>query len=133
MNKTLLIGLVILLLVGVGVMVMNSQKNSTQTPIQNNSMQENNESTTSEETANNNTVEIKGFAFSPNTITIKVGESVTFTNKDGVGHTATADDGSFDTGMIEQNESKSITFDKAGTYTYFCTPHPNMKGTIVVE
>lgn len=80
-----------------------------------------------------NAVTIQGFAFSPPTLTIKVGESVTWTNKDLVGHSATADDKSFDIGVIGQGESATATFIKAGTFTYHCTPHPNMKGTIIVE
>lgn len=78
-------------------------------------------------------IEIKNFAFSPKTITIKKGTKVTFTNQDSVGHTATADDGGFDTGLLAKGESGSVTFDEAGTYSYHCTPHPNMKATIVVE
>ncbi len=71
--------------------------------------------------------------FSPQIITIKAGESVTWTNGDLVGHTATADDGAWDTNVISNRESKSIKFDKPGTYTYHCTPHPFMKGTVIVE
>ena len=78
-------------------------------------------------------VEIKNFAFGPKTLTVKKGTTITFTNQDSVGHTATADDGSFDTGLLAKGESGSATFDKAGTYTYHCTPHPYMKATIVVE
>ncbi|MBI2012195.1 cupredoxin family copper-binding protein [Candidatus Daviesbacteria bacterium] len=78
-------------------------------------------------------VEISNFTFVPKTITVKVGTTVTFTNKDSVGHSATADDGSFDTGVLSQNESGSVTFSKAGTFAYHCTPHPNMQATVVVE
>jgi len=79
------------------------------------------------------TVQIKGFAFAPRTITVKVGNTVTWTNGDSVGHTATADDDSFDTGLLAKGQSGSVTFDTPGTYTYFCTPHPNMKATVLVE
>lgn len=78
-------------------------------------------------------IEIKNFAFVPKTLTVKKGTAITFTNQDPVGHTATADDGSFDTGLIAAGESESVTFDKAGIYTYHCAPHPYMKATIVVE
>lgn len=78
-------------------------------------------------------VKITNFAFSPKTITVKKGTTVTWTNDDSVSHTATSDDGSFDTGMLAKGESGSVTFDKTGTFNYHCTPHPNMKGTIVVE
>lgn len=81
-----------------------------------------------------NEVVIENFAFAPATLTVSAGTTVTFTNKDLASHTATADDGtSFDTGLIGQNESATVTFDTPGTYAYHCTPHPTMKGTIVVE
>jgi plastocyanin len=82
--------------------------------------------------ASSSSVEIKGFAFNPATITVPVGTTVTWTNQDAAPHTATADDKSFDTGRLDQGKSGSVTFDKPGTYTYTCTFHPNMKGTVVV-
>lgn len=77
-------------------------------------------------------IEIKDFAFNSATIEVPVGTTVTWTNQDSAPHTATADDGSFDTGRLEQGQSGSVTFDQPGTYTYTCTFHPNMKGTVVV-
>jgi len=77
-------------------------------------------------------VEIEDFAYVPGTVTIKVGTTVTWTNKDNVGHTATSDDGVFDSGMLSKGSSYSYTFTTAGTYGYFCTPHPYMVATIVV-
>lgn len=79
-----------------------------------------------------NLVEITDFAFSPAELTITVGDSVTWTNLDAVEHTATATDGSWDTGLLGQGESGSITFTAPGTYDYLCTPHPSMTGRIVV-
>lgn len=78
-------------------------------------------------------VAISGFAFSPATVTINVGDRVTWTNADAVAHTATATGGAFDTGDIGQGQSASVRFTKAGTYAYFCTPHPSMTGTIRVR
>lgn len=78
-------------------------------------------------------VEIVNFAFSPGKLTIKAGDRVTFINKDEVGHSATADDESFDTGMLDQDKSKEVTFSEDGEFPYYCLPHPGMKGTIVVE
>ena len=79
-------------------------------------------------------VTIKNFAFSPGSISISVGDTVTWTNQDSVsgGHTATANDGSFNTGVLKQGQSASHTFTKAGTFAYICAVHPFMKGTIVV-
>ncbi len=79
------------------------------------------------------TVSIADFAFSPRTLTINVGDRVTWTNSDAVGHTATANSGAFDTGNIDQGESATVRFTQAGTYRYICTPHPTMTGTIRVR
>lgn len=78
-------------------------------------------------------VEIEGFAFAPATLTIQVGDTVTWTNLDDVEHTATSTAGAFDSGLLAQGESYSLTFTAAGTYDYLCTPHPLMTGRIVVE
>lgn len=80
-----------------------------------------------------NEVTIQNMAFSPATLSVKVGDKVTWTNQDSVAHTATADDNSFDTGTIAQGQSGSFTFTKAGTYTYHCSIHPNMTATIIVQ
>ena len=90
--------------------------------------------TTAAPAAGGATVEISGFAFSPASITVKVGDSVTWTNKDSAPHTVTAADGSFDSGSLAQNASFSFTFQKAGTYTYRCTIHPTMPtATVIVQ
>ena len=79
------------------------------------------------------TVTISDFAFSPATVTITAGDTVTWTNADPVVHTATSTTGAFDSGDIAQGESFSVTFTTPGTYDYFCTPHPTMTGQIVVQ
>lgn len=78
-------------------------------------------------------VRIADFAYAPATVTIRVGDTVTWTNRDPVEHTATATNGSFDTGMIAPDGSARIRFTRAGTYAYLCTPHPDMRGTVVVR
>ena len=78
-------------------------------------------------------VTIQDFAFGPASVTVNVGDTVTWTNQDDIGHTATADGGQFNTGILNKGQSGSATFDTAGTFTYYCQPHPNMKGTIVVQ
>lgn len=79
-------------------------------------------------------VNIAGFAFAPASTTVKVGDTVTWTNSDAVGHTATADDGSFDTGTIGAGStSNGVTFNTAGTFAYHCTIHSAMHGTVVVS
>jgi plastocyanin len=78
------------------------------------------------------TVTIKDFDFAPKSVTVNVGETVTWTNSGPTAHSATASDGSFDTGVFKKGLSRSHTFQKAGTFSYICTPHPNMKGTVTV-
>jgi Copper binding proteins, plastocyanin/azurin family len=70
--------------------------------------------------------------FSPTSVSIAVGDTVTWNNTGQAPHNATADDGSFKTPTIENGESASHTFTQAGTFSYICTIHPNMKGTIRV-
>jgi plastocyanin len=77
-------------------------------------------------------VKIVEFAYDPDPVTIQVGGKVIWQNEDAAPHTATADDGSFDTGTIEQGKIKSETFKQAGTYSYFCEIHPTMHGTVEV-
>jgi LPXTG-motif cell wall-anchored protein len=78
-------------------------------------------------------VTISDFKFTPDTVTVNEGDSVTWNNDGPTVHTATADDGSFDTGSLRKGESSSATFTQAGTITYFCQPHPFMKGKVIVQ
>ena len=77
-------------------------------------------------------VQIRSFKFEPDTVEIPVGSSVEWSNRDGAPHTATADDGSFDTGRLRRNASATVQFNQKGTFTYFCAIHPRMKGTVTV-
>jgi plastocyanin len=85
------------------------------------------------DTADGTSVRIAGFAFAPATVTIKVGETVTWTNEDTAGHTATMADGCGRTGTIQKGQSASIRFDAPGDYPYTCSIHPRMTGSVVVE
>lgn len=78
------------------------------------------------------TTDINTWSFDPPFVTIQAGQSVTWINNGVQTHTATAANGSFDTGMIEPNQSKTVALAAPGTYEYACTPHPWMKGTINV-
>jgi plastocyanin len=73
------------------------------------------------------------WGYSPSTVTIHVGDTVTWTNAGPLAHTVTADDGSFDSGSLNVGDTWSMTFQTAGTFTYYCTPHPWMKGTVIVK
>ena len=77
-------------------------------------------------------VDIKNFAFNPKTVTIKVGQTVTWTNQDSVSHPLRGD-GGIDSGDMPGGKSYSKTFDTEGTFDYECTVHPQMKGQVVVE
>jgi amicyanin len=86
------------------------------------------------------TVAIEGFAFTPAELKIKVGDKVTFVQKDAVQHTVDTDPHpthteltGFDSGLLSGGQSYTFTFTKAGTFGYHCSPHPSMKGKIVVE
>ncbi|HET9593391.1 MAG TPA: cupredoxin family copper-binding protein [Solirubrobacterales bacterium] len=77
-------------------------------------------------------VQIVEFAYEPDPVVVQVGGKVTWQNEDSAPHTATADDGSFDTGTIEEGKLGSATFKEAGTFTYHCEIHPTMHGTVEV-
>jgi plastocyanin len=79
-----------------------------------------------------NSVSIMNFSFSPNSLTVKVGTKVTWTNHDSVTHTVTADQGAFNS-TVPPGGSFSFTLTKAGTYAYHCNIHPYMMATIVVQ
>ncbi len=75
---------------------------------------------------------IAEFAFGPAELSVAAGTTVTFVNNDSAPHTATADDGSFDTGTIEPGASATVTVDAAGSFAYHCNFHPNMTATLTV-
>jgi plastocyanin len=77
-------------------------------------------------------VRIVEFFYDPDPVTVQVGGKVIWQNEDTIPHTATAEDGSFDTGTIEPGKIKSETFKQAGTYRYVCEIHPRMSGTVEV-
>jgi plastocyanin len=90
------------------------------------------EAAPSGEAAKAEKVEIVEFAYQPDPVVVQVGGKVTWQNEDAAPHTATADDGSFDTGTIDQGKLGSVTFKEAGTFPYFCEIHPTMHGTVEV-
>lgn len=79
-------------------------------------------------------VVIQNFAFSPATVTIAPGTTVTWTNKDSVAHTVSSDDNAWpDSGSVNTGHTFSFTFSKPGTYTYHCAIHPNMVARVIVS
>jgi len=79
------------------------------------------------------TVYIKDFMFTPMTLTVPVGTTVTWQNLDEEPHTIRSVDEQVKTGALDQNERYSFRFDQPGTYKYVCSIHPSMVGTIVVK
>jgi amicyanin len=78
-------------------------------------------------------VKIDNFVFGPQTITVPVGATVTWTNRDDIPHTSVSTEGVFKSKVLDTDEKFSYTFTKAGTYSYYCTIHPKMTGKVVVE
>ena len=124
MKRAIPILISVFVLAIVGAACSSSSKSSDPTPA------------TSPAAASNGTanaaVTVQGFAFGPNNVTIAVGGTVTWTFADGqVAHNVTFDDGNASPTMASGSWSR--TFPKAGTYTYHCSIHPNMTGTVTVQ
>jgi plastocyanin len=83
--------------------------------------------------AANAEVKIDNFSFGPQTITVPVGATVTWTNRDDIPHTSVSTEGVFKSKVLDTDEKFSYTFAKAGTYAYYCTIHPKMTGQVVVK
>jgi YVTN family beta-propeller protein len=77
-------------------------------------------------------VKIAGFAFGPASLAVAAGQTITWTNGDSVTHTITSDDKLWDSGPVAPGASFSVTLTQPGTYTYHCSVHPFMRGTVVV-
>jgi plastocyanin len=81
-----------------------------------------------------NTILMAGMAFSPTTITVAKGTTITWKNDDGIAHTSTSDTGVWDTGNIPAGGSKTTVFATAGTFPFHCTYHSSMmRGTVTVQ
>ena len=80
-------------------------------------------------------VRIDNFSFGPGTITVAVGTTVTWTNRDDIPHTvvSTDDPKAFKSKVLDTDEKFSYTFAKPGTYPYFCSVHPKMTGKVVAQ
>jgi plastocyanin len=80
-----------------------------------------------------NHVNIVDFAFAPATIEVPPGTTVTWTEQGPTAHTATSDNGVWDSGLLQKGQSFSYTFNTPGTYDYFCVPHPFMRSRVIVR
>jgi len=78
-------------------------------------------------------VSIENYAFDPDPETVSPGTTVVWTNRDEVAHTVVSSNRLFSSPELEPNGSFAFAFKKAGTYAYFCTLHPEMKGKVIVK
>jgi len=78
-------------------------------------------------------VEIVDFEFKPGNIEIEKDGKITWTNNDSAAHTATADEGEFDSGQLNKGKTYTKTFDESGTFEYHCANHPSMTATVEVK
>lgn len=142
MKRSYIIMLAVLIVAAAGTALIVSQKKDNKSSSSSNSSSSSsmdmgssgsNSSSSSSATATNS-VEINNFAFSPATITVKVGTKVTWTNKDGVGHNVVETDGADGpkSDTLAKGESYSFTYTKAGTFAYECSIHPSMQGKVIV-
>lgn len=146
MTKTafaVLVSVLAVIIIGAAV-VANNQKDDKATVPEATSTTSQTEGTTTQEnqTAQPNQpasqidkVDIKNFAFSPEKITVKKGTTVTWTNQDTIKHDVTPDNPSADfkaSELLAKGESYSFTFNTVGTFSYHCSPHPQMKATVEV-
>ena len=128
--KKAVIGIVVLVVLIGGGILLGSKLNNKSTSTMDMPMSHSSSTTT----ASTNSVTIENFAFSPASISVKKGTTVTWTNKDSTEHTVTETDGAAGpkSDNLGTNKTYSFTFDTAGTFHYHCSIHPDMKGTVTV-
>lgn len=137
MSKSTVIGVIVVLVVVAGGGVFLATRNSSDTKTTNTTSSTSTNSSSSSKTPTAtaaNKVSISNFAFSPASITVKKGTTVTWTNNDSVAHTVTENDGQNgpSSGNMDPGKSFVFTFDNPGTYKYHCAYHSGMTGTVTV-
>jgi amicyanin len=149
MNKSIIIAVAavaVIALGGLGLVLNGNSKSdsttqktsTTNSGVNGDSMENMNTTSTqpeSTEAVETNVVDIKDFSFVPSKIKVKKGTTVTWTNQDSIRHDINPDKDSdiFKASeLLAKGETYSVTFDTVGTYTYHCTPHPYMKGSVEV-
>ena len=116
--------LVLVVIAGATVMISGctSSSNTSPSPV--------NSAVTS--TASQNAVAIQNYAFNPSMLTIQKGANVTWTNYDSVQHTVVSDSSAFSSPLLNKGDTFTHQFNNTGSFSYICSIHPYMKGTIVV-
>ena len=133
MKRPIIITTIVIATMVIGIIILNLGNRSVDNASTHNKMDKSVSS--SSDQPKENEVFMKGFAFGPKKLTIKVGTTVTWTNKDDAHHDITPDGQSSDfvaSKLLAKGESYSFTFKKAGIYNYHCSPHPYMKSVIEV-
>jgi plastocyanin len=128
---------IVLIIVVIGYLILRVPNNTNGNLYSNNNSNGNpaaNEGTTTGTNPQTFDIAIQNFAFSPSTITINQGDTITWTNMDSSTHTVTSDSGSeLASGNIPDGQTFSHTFNTVGTFDYHCSIHPMMKGEVIVQ
>jgi len=133
--KKIVAGIVVIIIIGVVLLTIGQKSTKTTTTGDTMSGMNNAPSQSSSTTpAATNSVVISNFSFSPASITVKKGTTVTWTNKDSTAHTVTENDGKDGpkSTTLNPGQNYSFTFNAAGSFAYICSIHPNMTGTVTV-
>ena len=132
-KKFAVIGAIVVVVVAV-VLIMNGMKSSDDS-MGGMNMSGSTQSSSAAQAVATDSVKIKGFAFSPATIRVKAGTTVTWTNDDAVAHTVTEEDGQMGPKSSRMNagDTYHFTYTKKGTFHYKCDIHEDMKGTVIVD
>lgn len=135
-NKTPLIIIAAVVVLGtIGAVVYGASRSNSPAHVHSNTSEAHDDSDTSDtkDAVASSAVAIEGFKFTPATITVKKGTTVTWTNNDSVKHNVVGDNlDDLNGPLIEKGQTYTYTFKTVGTFTYYCSPHPYMKGTVIV-
>lgn len=144
MKKSMILSLIVVLIVLAGGFWIFSQKSTYTAPIPNPESQTVSDNSTVQQPESNSTaavqptktyeMEIQGFDYSPQEMTINVGDTLVWTNLDSATHTVTSDSGTeLNSGYLGFNGKYTHIFTTAGTFKYHCKLHPGMKATVTVK
>ncbi len=134
-NKLLILGIIIVAILAMGLPYLLRNTTEKPAPVSQETTAPKTEPIVSPSVVNTKSsvaIAIKDLKFSTPTVSVKKGTTITWTNKDGIGHTVTGDNGGPNSSLLTQDATYSYTFDKIGTYKYHCSPHPFMTGEVVV-
>jgi len=135
-NVVIIVVIVAVVVLGGGTALLLANNNSNNSNSSGNMNMSNGSQSNNQQPTSTDSVTIQNFAFSPASITVKKGTTVTWTNKDATPHTVTQDSGTtgadLDSPHLSQGQTYKETFNTVGTFHYHCSIHPNMTGTVTV-